>query len=282
MGGSAEYTENTVRYAPYLEGHHQVLLDTYQDFMESQLWDTENRADPYAEYTELDMEAAFFGSGYVISSYPSLYDMYGKFMAGLDVEVLFDQVFEDTINGTVVSEAISQEAERLSDQIDEEAAPRLETGLRDINSIVSSSFIIARSNMETERLRTLSKYSADLKVKLIPVVAERWTRHLAWNSDVVKTYAEIMKFYITQKMDTDNHNLEVSVKSTMWPYTVLEQYRLAVGTLTGAQNIREGVQGASKAQKVVGGAMSGAAVGSTWGPVGAGIGAGIGGLLGLF
>lgn len=285
-GKGNSITQNTIRYAPYLEGHHQVLLDGYRDHAEWLLWEPSEQADrPYMDYDEITIETAFFGSGYALSSFPSLYDMYGKFMAGLDVEVLFDQHFGDTISGTVVSNVISEEALALEDDIVENAAPRFKAGLRDINSVISSSFLTGLAMMEVARTRAISKFSADIRYRLLPLVTERWKTHLDWNKTVIDSYAQILKFYLTAKMDIDNHNVEFHVKDKLWPFSIMEQYRVAVGTLHGAQSITETVKGASRAQKAIGGALTGASTGAMIGSavpgIGTAIGAVVGGILGV-
>jgi hypothetical protein len=119
---------------------------------------------------------------------------------------------------------------------------------------------------------------------MIPVVSDRWKAHLGWNKDVVMNYAEIMKLYFSAKMDTDDINYTMAAKDKLWPFTVLEYERAALGALQGATTTTSDVAGSSQTQRAIGGALSGAAVGgylaastAMGGPVGAGIGA----LLGL-
>jgi len=87
--GSGNTTETTViRFAPYIESYHAAMLYTVVSVRNSIISDS-----PYADYTDLDVDKAMFGVGYAISNFASLYDMYGKFMAGLDVDALFGRVF---------------------------------------------------------------------------------------------------------------------------------------------------------------------------------------------
>ena len=278
MGGSSETTTNTVRYAEYIESHHHDMLNTYYDVVRSLLWDPAEQATrPYSGYTDLDIEDAFFGAGYALDSFPSLYDMYGKFMAGLDIEVIFNQLFEDTINGTVVENAINVEADRLEDDLIQDQLPRFETGLRDINSVMSSTFLVGRALMESARTKAIARFSADFKARLLPLVAERWKAHLDWNRAVIETYAQLIKFYIMHKVDVDNQNFEIKAKKALWPFTILNFERAAVATLAGPQDTKTEVTGASKAQRALGGAMTGASAGAM---VGGPWGAAIGGIIG--
>ncbi len=295
-GGGSSSGKTTVRYADYIESHHSAFLDSVQ----------ENRLalielpSPYADYTAVEVDDAFFGAGYLISSFPSLYDMYGKFMAGLDIEVLWSQTFEDTVNSSVVADLISAEAALMDDDIDANSIPRMEIGIRDMGYALSSTFAIGRAIIEDTRTKVLNKYAAELRYKLIPVAQDRWQAHLNWNKLVVATYAEIMKLYYSAKSDIDEVNYAMIAKDKLWPFTILDFERAALGALQGATNTKTDVAGASTTARVLGGAMSGAAmgamIGSNWNTpavaatstsaattasyAGSGWGAGIGAVLG--
>jgi len=262
-GGGGGDSQTTVRYAPYIESAHSAFLCLIAGARDTVINDS-----PFAGYVDIEVDDAFFGAGYLISSFPSLYDMYGKFMAGLDIEALWTQVFEDTVNSSQVGTLVAAEAVLLDDDIDINAIPRLQTGMRDINAVMGSSYVIGRAIIEDARVKSLSKFSADLKYRLIPVASSRWSTHLEWNKGVVGTYAELMKFYYSAKADIDEANYAMSAKNKLWPFTVLDFERAALGALQGATNSKTDVAGASTASKVIGGALSGAAmgamVGSAW------------------
>lgn len=284
MGGAEGDQTTTIRFAPYIEEHHQEFLNVVQTYRHELITPAGHQS-PYMGYEEIEIEAAFFGAGYNLTSYPSLYDMYGKFLAGLDVEVLFDEAFEDTINGTTVNNAISQEVIRLRDEINNDILPKYETGMRDINSVMSSTFLVGRAMIESSRLKAITAFSADLRVKLMPAVVERWAKHLDWNRAVIDQYAQILKFYFISAIDTDNHNMEIHAKDLLWPFTILNFEGVALGVLQGAKDVKEDVAGASKAQKLLGGALSGASAGAMIGSavpgLGTAVGAAIGGIVGL-
>ena len=220
----------TTRYAPYVEAIHSSFL-TDADAKRVTL-----EADsPYSTFSAIDIEDAFFGTGYVISSFPSLYDMFGKFMAGLDVDYLFDQIFEDSIDSATINNLVSAEADRLSDDIVQTEAPRFETGMRDMNAVMSSSFLVGRALMETARTKAIARYDSEVRFKMIPVATERWTRHLDWNKQVTDEYANILKFYISSKMDVNSHNFDILAKNKIWPFTVLQYEGACLGALQGAK-----------------------------------------------
>ena len=264
-GGGGD-SQTTVRYAPYVEAHHADFLQTVQTIRGAILCDY--FVSPFSTYTDIDVDSAFFGVGYLISSFPSLYDMYGKFMAGLDIEVLWNQTFEDTVNSPIVGELVAAQAAMMDDDIEINSLPRLQTGMRDINSVMSSSFVIGKSIIEDAKVKALSLFNAQLKYNLIPYAVDRWKTHLEWNKGVIGVYAEIMKFYFSAKTDVDEVNYAMAAKDRLWPFTVLDFERAALGALQGATNTKTDVAGASTTAKVVGGALSGAAmgamIGSAW------------------
>lgn len=283
-GGGGGDTTTTVRYAPYLEEHHNLFLDAVQLQVNAAL----ATGSPYSTFDDAEVELAFFGTGYTIASFPALYDMYGKFMAGLDIETLWAQVFADTVDNTEVSDLVAAEGALLDDDIETNILPRFQTGMRDMNAVMSSSFVIGKSIIEDARAKSISKFSAELKYRLIPVAQDRWARHLDWNKAVVNVYAEIMKFYYMAKKDVDEQNFTMAARNALWPFTVLEYQRAALGAMTGATTQTTDTAGSSSVQSVLGGALGGAATGAMIGsvipgmaPVGAGIGAILGGLGGI-
>ncbi len=293
MGSSSKASDTmTIRYAPYVETRHNNFLGEVQSRRMAVI-----DASPFSDYTDVEVDNAFFGAGYVISSFPSLYDMYGKFMAGLDIDALYSQLFEDTLNSSEVDNLVSAEAVLMEDDIEANVLPRLQTGIRDINSVLASTFVVGKSLIEDTRVKALEKFRAELKYKLIPTVRDRWIAHLDWNKNIVCTYAEIMKFYFSAKMDIDDINYSYDAKDKLWPFTVLEYERAALGALQGATTTTTNAAGASTVSRVLGGALSGAATGAMIGNAvapaqaatstsaatagGAGWGAGIGAALGI-
>src|SRR4030067_906846 len=135
-GGSSSSGKTEIRYAKYVEDHHKAFLDIVSSERASAI-----HSSPFTGYVYIDYANAFFGLGYVISNFPSLYDMYGKFMAGLDIETLFTQILDDSINNSAIDNRVSVHAVDLEDDIIQNADPRLVTGMRDINSVIASSFI---------------------------------------------------------------------------------------------------------------------------------------------
>ena len=274
-GSSGGDSETTVRYAPYVEEHHESFLDATATYRKATTDDS-----PFDGYTDIEVENAFFGTGYTIASFPTLYDMFGKFIAGLDIDTLFSQIFEDTVNSPEVNDLVAAEGALIQDDVDE-AVTAIEVGMRDINSVQASTFVIARAIPRDTKIKVLEKFRSELKYRLIPVATDRWKTHLEWNKGVIVTYAEIMKLYYASKMDITDFNYTMDVKDKLWPFTVLDYERACLGALQGATKTSSDVAGASTASKALSGAASGAAMGAMAMPANPVMGAVVGGFVGL-
>ena len=273
--GGDSNTTNNIRYAPYIETKHADFLSTVATYRALLLNDS-----PFATFNPYNIDTLFFGAGVAITSFASLYDTFELVLSNYDLDTSYDEIFRKTINSAEVHNLIAQEGIDLSDDIEENALPRILTGARDINSVNSDTFIIARTLLETNRVKALSSFSAKIKSTLIPVVIERWKTQLEWNKQIFHSYTELSKLYLSAKMDNTTQSYEMLVKNKLWPFTILDHERAALGALQGATNSSGTIsgEGPSSGQKVLGGAMSGAAAGTMIG--GPGIGTAIGGVLG--
>lgn len=258
MGSSSSGSGTTeIRYAGYIEDHHHEFLDNaswYRDALKSN--------SPFTAFTDIEVEDAFFGAGLSIANYTSLFQTYGTYMQGLDIDSFWTQDYNNTLNGTVVNELVSAEASLMDDDIETNVIPRLQTGMRDINSAISSSYVIGRSIIEDTRVKNLAKFSAQLKYNLVPIAQQRWQTRLDWNKMIVTIYAELMKFYYSAATDVNEFNYSMHAKNALWPFTILDYERAALGALQGAVNEKKDVAGASTASKVLSGALGGAAMGA--------------------
>lgn len=274
-GGGGDQ-EVTVRYAPYIEDKHAAFLAATQTYRLAAADDS-----PFDGYSDIEVELAFFGTGYTISSFPTMYDMFGKFVAGLDVDTLYSQIFEDTVNAPEVNDLVAAESDLIEDDV-VEAVTAIEVGMRDIGSVQASTFVVARAIPRDTKVKALEKFRSELKYRLIPVATQRWQTHLEWNKGVIMTYAEVMKLYYSVKMDVDGINYEMAAKDKLWPFTILDYERANLGALQGATKSTSEVGGRSKFSNAVSGALSGAAGGVLASTAIAGLSATTGGLIGGF
>jgi hypothetical protein len=265
-GGGGDQTV-TVRYAGYIESYHKQFLAIEWDWVDVSR-NISNKS-PFAGYdpndavgspsktpfSALDFADGFFGVGYTLASYPSLYDMYGKFIAGLDVDVLFNQIFIDTVNSPNVATLVQAESALMDDDLEANSYPRFEAGMRDINAVVSSTFVIGEAMIEDGKTKALAKFSSELQYKLIPVAVERWKMVLDWDLKVVQIYNTIITAYFGTAMNITGFNYDMLAKNSLWPFTILEYMRAALGALQGATNTQS-TTNVPTWQKIASGALT--------------------------
>lgn len=228
-GGSSTTSDATIRYAPYIEAKHEAFLVEAQARRIELIDDS-----PFSGYSDIEVDDVFFGIGYVMSSYPSMYDMFGKFMAGLDVDALYAQILEDSVNAPEINDLVAAESALLDDELETTQLPRLKLGYRNTNSVMSSSYLVAKSNLEAVKLKAVSRFSGELKYNMLTVAADRWKSHLTWNQSVIEQYSKIMHLYFSAKMDIDGFNYGMAEKDKLWPFTVLSFEGSCLGALQGA------------------------------------------------
>jgi len=283
-GGGFSYSVNEVRFPDYVESAFKDLAYKTKTNVTQAI-----NASPYWDYPPIDVDLGFFGTGYALGSFPSLYDMYGKFMAGLDVGALFKETFADTLDSPEVNNIIKVQSTAMDDEIEKTTLPRFKLGMRDMNAVMSSTYIVGKALIEDTKVKALTAFSADLKGRLITVANQRWSTLLNWNKAVIEDYTNILQLYLQIKVDVDNNNYTMKTKDVLWPFTVLDFERAAVGVLAGAAGSagvkggEGGGSGLSTGAKVMSGAATGAAIGAMVpgaSPITALVGAGIGGIMG--
>jgi hypothetical protein len=276
-GGGGD-TETTIRYASYIETAHQDMINDAHAWKEALIAPSNS---PYDDYTIPDPEGGFFAANTIISDYPSMYDMYGKFMAGLDLEQIWEQHHSDSAYGEVINEIVETESNLLEDELNAQLA-QLKAGYRNANAVMSSSFIIADGNMRDTKVKAIAKLRSDLRARFTEIGQRRWETHLRWNDGVIARYLDINRLYFALKFDYVDKQSEQDSRHVLWPFTVLDSERVIMAALQGATNSKTKGEH-NKVAGALSGALGGAAMGaSIGGPVGAVAGGALGLLGGLF
>lgn len=274
-GGSSAGGTYTMRYATYIEDRHKVFLKDTYTYRKSVIADN-----PYDEYTDIPVDVGFFGVGYTLASFPSMFDLYGKFIAGMDIDALWSQIANSTIDVKLSRGIVQAESALLDDELDSSILPKFMVGMRDLNATMSSTFINGKAIILDSKQKTIAKFSAELKWKLLGASSDRYKAHLAWNTEVVNSYANIFKTYFGIKDGITRLNYEIESKNALWPLNVMDFERANLGALQGAMKQSNDT---SSGNNILGGVLSGASAGGMiagpWGALG---GAVLGGVASLF
>lgn len=279
-GSSTGTVASATRYAPYIESAHTSFLATTVGVRNTIIHNS-----PYIGYTDIDIDSAFFSFGYILSSFPSLYDMFGKSMAGLDIEVLWENMAADVLNHSEIDSDIKTKMEDVNTKIDA-AIDKHIINMRNSNSVNSSSFIIGKAVLEDSRTKLLAKISESVRFEVLPNINNKFFAALNWNKSNVKVYAESMKLYYVFKTDVDDANYTNATRDILWPFTVLGFELVSIGALQGTRAFQKTAERQSRSKLSTGlliasNTATGAYIGSSFGPWGTVIGGVVGFIVGV-
>jgi len=203
----------------------------------------------------------------------------------------------DTLVSNVLSDAkITADSAAFGASLDAQIAtsvvPRFEAGMRDINAVMSSAFVIGRALIEDGRDREVAKYETGLRVQAFGELSLRLIElKIQALQAASNAYDSTYKGKIVAKKEELESNLEYDYKDLTWVLELGQYYTSALGSLAGAPAGPGGGK-PNKAASAISGTMMGAGVGAmigssaltgvTMGGMSGGpLGAVIGGVMGL-
>lgn len=278
----------TVNYAEYVENYHGNLLLQSKYRVEDLVPELSPNAShdittPYDDYEGVDANVALFGTGYMVDSFPSLYDMFGKFMAGYDIEVPWGRIFGRIVSSEEADRATAEEMEQADDDMVKGELMNYQVGMREINAVPTSSFVVGKSIFERNRLILMAKIGLEKKADLLWTVGGEFASSLNWAKKIITGYAEIMQDYYLGKVDLDGAHYDSLEKKALWPFYVFDFNRANIGAMQKAKAYKYMPErersDVSKALLVLSYVATGASYGAQFG---GGYGAVIGGIIGLF
>lgn len=269
---------------------------SYPDFMEDVLadWLDDSGGDTLTESMASVMEAAIGNSPWTgQTAYDPDADIAAMIASGGTLQTLvtllstgttLDTLISDILDHARVDNAVSEYAADLDARLASEILPRFERGMQDINAVVSSAFVIGRALIEENHDRQVAKYSSDLHMKAFSDDAIRVIQmKLEYQRVATTTLAEIYRMKIVAKKEENDTNMEVDDRDAKWDLEVF-QYGGNLLASIGGGTVNTKDIGPTRAQSMIGGAMSGAAaggmIGGSIGEGNTGWGALIGGILG--
>lgn len=226
-GGGSNIPANTSsikRYAKYIETRHEAMLANTFTRTDYVINDS-----PYDSYTDINIADAYFSIGLTISSFSSLYDMYGKFMSGLDVEVIWKDTFDrllsqDEVNTIDVISGIAKDDIAKTKSM-------LSIEMRNLNAVNSSSFMIKKAQIEGWCIKILADYNAERKYSILALANNEAVKTLNWNKDVITAYAINMQNYFMAGIDGDAANYGKLTENKLWSFVVLDFERAVLATM---------------------------------------------------
>lgn len=226
-------SENTtiqsyIRFAPYIESRHEDFLITTDASVNSAIL-----RNPYIDY-----DSSYLAIGMGLSTIESIYEYFGSHLSGFNIELLWTEVFNNRINSSEINEVFLQEKKLFNDEfikkIDEYALQ-----MRDINAVISSSFIVGKAKLESQRIKKLSNISSHYKCSMIPEISKDFLISLKNQKSEVIQYITLMKIWYQFKIDTDDMDTNVNARKVLWPFTVLDFEGLALNAIKGVRSYKK-------------------------------------------
>jgi hypothetical protein len=253
----------------------------------------------------VEMDSNYYSEEYVANALMSFMQDIGASFTPL-INAL-DLILTDE---TIVND-VDAYARHLDDEVDNNALTKFRAGMRDINSVNSSTFIIGEALILGMKGRDVAKYESSLRLenyrqrvqlisdlsgkvinlvqlkladrhernKVIVSIADQMIKSLLARVDFEKAVATISvdaktKHIIANK-EYQTENLSIAESDAKWDLELFT-YPSNVLAAIGGGTVGSGQKQPSTAQSALGGAMSGAAMGASIGSVVPGIGTAIG------
>jgi len=285
MGGSSP-SENTtksvqVRFAPYIETRHESCLDAVTSIRNQIINDS-----PYVGVTELGLDDAIFAYGQTLKDITPMYQVFGKYLASIDVSMQFQDAFTSVVGKGQFNELISAESIRYDIDILIDKVTAYKVYMRSINAVASSSFALGLSEIEIEKAREISKISSELQGQQIPSIEIKFTAALDYFQENAKLYAKNLQLIFVLEGLTRAFNDTERFKNSLWPFSVLQFEATVIGALRGKASYQKTLEkrsrsGLSTVLSITSYTVQGAVIGSYFGPYGTVIGAVIGAIVGV-
>jgi len=278
-GGSS----GRVDFPDYMKDWHGIALDDGgADVLTTSITDVMNAAIGSSPFTGAVSYDPSTPVAAMIGAPDDLGTLVDLLSAGTGLNTLISNVLDENR----IDDAVTEFSEDLGNRLTTEVLPRFEAGMRDINGVLSSAFVIGRAIIEDGQTRQVAKYSADLHLKAFGDDAIRIIQlKLDYQKVVSSLIIEANRLKIVAKKEEADGNLKIDESDALWDLEVYKYGGNLLASISGASTTSGKHQGSSTAQSVIGGALSGAAAGALYGmtegaAVGSAPGAIIGGILG--
>lgn len=187
-------------------------------------------------------------------------------------------------SSTVVTDATTAHAALLDDRLTTEVLPRFQAGMRDVNAVISSSFVLGQAVLEAFNTRDVAEFSARLRLQKEADGLELVRMKMSFKDSITKTIVEARRIKAVLKKEELDEQIALDEKEYRWP---LELYQHGANMLSSISGSAVSVPDKVQRPSTLGGVLSGAASGAMLGtastiPGGTLIGAGLGAILGGF
>jgi len=302
-GGGAS---GKVDYPPYMKGLHGLIMagddqgfTIAGDVPTNSLFDALNAAygsSPYSGAAAYDPDVPVAALLTAVCAFDTVVDAlnYETDWENM-VDVAVAKIDATVLPASYITAAVSAFSDNLDDRIENEVLPRFKGGMRDINGVLTSAFVIGQSHIEGMADRDVAMYQADMNFKahserarLIDTAVSKMgglqMARVEGEKSVASLTTEGNRIKVIAKAQQAKDDLDIDGKDGKWDLEVFSYAGNALAAIGGGTYVPGGEEmGKSSALSgALGGAASGAMIGSAISPgIGTAIGAVVGGIGGF-
>lgn len=285
-GGSSGKME----WPGYMQTQHQTWLTAMDGLMTT--------TNPYTGLLAYDPATYIAAIETQMTNLITLYDSIGTTLAtaktawegiAVTVQAKLDTLLLGSATAAFLASAQSELSGAVVAALDADTIGRFEAGMRDINAVQTSSFVLGKAALYARVGIELSRLTGEMRLKTIAdrnrgVIEGSFQlfdgigKFAASRLALVTLYLDKCKVDIIAKKEQNERQLDLDVEEARWPFYLYQQAGNLLGSIGSGGGAASAINKPNPAASALGGMMAGAAAGSVAGPYGAIIGAVIGGV----
>lgn len=273
-GGGGGGSSGKVDFPSYMKTIHEDWLHQSGDKIDCSIVDIMNAAIGNSPFTGLSAYDPTCEVNSIVTTMGSFRDLVDL----LSYNNTLDSVMANVLSDDRITDSVNAFTNDLDTQINKQEFARFKAGMRNINAVMSSAFVLGKAYIEASRDRQVAKFTAELRLKHYSEVALKVIElKLHYQQAVTQTLTEGNRIRAVLRKEHTDQNMEIDQHDALWDLEVFQHGANLLGSIGSAPGL-SGAKKPSAMQSALGGAMSGAAAG---GMVGGPWGAAIGGAIGL-
>ena len=302
MGGSGGGgSSGQVRYPAYVETVHEDWLWAGVDTIDASVTEVMNDAlgaSPYAAAVAFDPDADIAS---YIASVGNFNTVVAALMGNLETNPTLPTIVTEANITADVANLETQLESLKDDRLTGTVLPRFEAGMRDVNAVVSSAYVIGKAIIESDADAEVTREAArhgsklriavkatdgqvgELNLKKAELVNKAYQTEAEFEKLAAQLMVEAYRIKIVAKKEEADANQEYDAADAKWDMEVFQYGANVMASPAGGTAVPSGKK--TTAGSVIGGALSGAAAGAIAGSVipgiGTALGAGLGAVMGL-
>ena len=245
MAGGGSHGSGRVEYAAYLQDRHSNFLGSAGGFpLTMNMAQAINAAlytNPFENFDVSDPAAELGAMRDHLSAFAAAFDNFDTGYITKEITAIFNEYDND---------------------IEQKVIPKYRASMRTIGMCLSDSFAIGESMLWDARDRDFAKMESGLRTEFVKLKADALTKRLHYG-------VEIERMSIAAEHDYNSDQIDWLIRYGEWDMNAILKGGQLLGAISGSALVPDKP---SRAQSVLGGAMSGAAAGATLGVPGAIVG----------